>query len=309
MKQTHILPQIPQGITDPVVEKYLRDLQKVIRDKHEDDYMSSKRREKNIRIGSSLIFELEYIPISPEFPWFCMSLPTQTLTTANFPQSFIDVLRNKKVVYGELGTSVSAFTGTWSGSEFTLDNNIANVAMIAELAEEWLFEKAMRGGVNPTDGWRILVSNGIEYNITNIVTSTRKITVSGSPSGTSIEIYLNRILGSTTSAKHFSWAGLGLYMTGQNKITGLRRRDKMQRITGNSVTGFISGLIDITYDITNGALRTVSSSKGSPFTGSSNYNISLYFDSANSPDARTGTKTEIEAGTLLVYMYTGGYTA
>lgn len=43
MKQTHILPQIPQGITDSVVEKYLRDLQKVIRDKHEDDYMSSKK--------------------------------------------------------------------------------------------------------------------------------------------------------------------------------------------------------------------------------------------------------------------------
>ena len=166
MKQTHILPQIPQGITDPAVEKYLRDMQKVIRDKHEDDYMSSKRRERNMRIGSSLIFELEYIPIAPEFPWFCMSLPTQTLTTANFPQSFIDVLRNKKVAYGELGTSVSAFTGTWSGLEFTLDNNAANVAMIEGLAEEWLFEKEMRGGANPTDGWRILVSNGIEYNIT-----------------------------------------------------------------------------------------------------------------------------------------------
>lgn len=309
MKQTHILPQIPKGITDPVVEKYLRDLQKVIRDKHEDDYMSSKRRERNMRIGSSLIFELEYIPITPEFPWFCMSLPTQTLTTANFPQSFIDVLRNKKVVYGELGTSVSAFSGTWSGSSFTLADTTANKAMIAELAEEWLFEKAMRGGVDPTDGWRILVSGGSEYNITNIVTSTRKITVSGSPSGTSIEIYLNRILGSTTSAKHFSWAGLGLYMTGQNKITGLRRRDKMQQITGaisiNNATNM--GLI-------NGATGCFSVS------GSQQYNVKAKqgpqqrytdtnFDSANSPDARTGPKTEMESGTILVYMYTGGYTA
>lgn len=300
MKQTHILPQIPKGITDPAVEKYLRDLQKVIRDKHDDDYMSSKRREKNMRIGSSLIFELEYIPIAPEFPWFCMSLPTQTLTTANFPQSFIDVLRNKKVVYGELGTSVSAFTGTWSGSEFTLDNNIANVAMIAELAEEWLFEKAMRGGVNPTDGWRILVSNGIEYNITNIVTSTRKITVSGSPSGTSIEIYLNRILGSTTSAKHFSWAGLGLYMTGQNKITGLRRRDKFQGHWHN-------------YGLDGGS--TKSGTGIFPLTGyltNSNIFVARYYAEdtfGNYGTPRTGPKTEMESGTLLVYMYTGGYAA
>ena len=254
-------------------------------------------------VGKSLRFLNSYIPISSTFPWLCLSLSDRTLTTSNYSADFIAEMRSRKIVYDETDTAVSAFSGSWSGSDFTLDNNAANIAMITELAEDWLFASS------PTTGWRILVSGGSEYNITNIVTSTRKITVSGSPSGTSIEIYLNRILGSTTSAKHFSWAGLGLYMTGQNKITGLRRRDKMQRITGNSAAGYISGLIGNTYDITNGALRTVSSSKGSPVTGSSNYNISLYFDSANSPDARTGTKTEIEAGTLLVYMYTGGYTA
>jgi hypothetical protein len=58
MKQTHILPQIPKGITDPVVEKYLRDLQKVIRDKHEDDYMSSKKGGGG-DVGADIIIKYE----------------------------------------------------------------------------------------------------------------------------------------------------------------------------------------------------------------------------------------------------------
>lgn len=250
---------------------------------------------QSLYIGQEMKFLNCYKPISASFPWFCMSLPDQTLTTANYDSAFIDEMRSRKVIYDEFNTAVSSFSGSWSGSNFTLDNNAANVAMIAELYEDWLFAGS------PTSGWRILVSGGSEYNITNIVTSTRKITVSGSPSGTSIEIYLNRILGSTTSAKHFSWAGLGLYMTGQNKITGLRRRNKMQghyhQVYFQSI-GLSGGVGDAAYNSTN-----------SPGTYDRGPNAKQLVSDGTNGTPRTGPKTEMESGTVLAYVFVGSYTA
>ena len=246
---------------------------------------------QSLYVGQEMKFLNCYKPISASFPWYCMSLPDATLTTTNYDSAFIDEMRSRKVVYDEFNTAVSSFSGSWSGSDFTLDNNAANVAMIAELYEDWLFAGS------PTSGWRILVSGGSEYNITNIVTSTRKITVSGSPSGTSIEIYLNRILGSTTSAKHFSWAGLGFYMTGQNKITGLRRRDKFQghwhnsaiTYTGNGLTGGLANTLVGAASTTQWAQSIVTDGpSGTP---------------------RTSSKTEMESGTILAYVFVGSYTA
>ena len=247
-------------------------------------------------IGKSLMFLNSYIPISATFPWLCLSLSDRTLTTSNYSADFIAEMRSRKIVYDETDTAVSAFSGSWSGSDFTLDNNAANIAMITELAEDWLFAGS------PTTGWRILVSGGSEYNITNIVTSTRKITVSGSPSGTAIEIYLNRILGSTTSAKHFSWAGLGLYMTGQNKITGLRRRDKMQN-HGHPLTLYASYETGESGASAYFSARTDSSGLATGYTTGATVAISP------NGTPRTGPKTEMESGTILVYMYTGGYAA
>ena len=260
---------------------------------------------QSLYIGQEMKFLNCYKPISSSFPWFCMSLPDATLTTTNYDSAFIDEMRSRKVVYDEFNTAVSSFSGSWSGSDFTLDNNAANVAMIAELYEDWLFAGS------PTTGWRILVSGGSEYNITNIVTSTRKITVSGSPSGTSIEIYLNRILGSTTSAKHFSWAGLGLYMTGQNKITGLRRRDKMQgwQLGGVNTNSYYSYI-----DLINNA-----ETAPSPVTGhctqrnavnrQGDSGMMKAMDDGTNGDPRTGPKTEMESGTILAYVFVGSYTA
>ena len=253
---------------------------------------------QSLYIGQEMKFLNCYKPISASFPWFCMSLPDQTLTTTNFDSAFIDEMRSRKVIYDEFNTAVSSFSGSWSGSDFTLDNNAANIAMIAELYEDWLFAGS------PTSGWRILVSGGSEYNITGFTVASRIITVSGSPSGTSIEIYLNRILGSTTSAKHFSWAGLGLYMTGQNKITGLRRRDKFQghlhySASPDGVNGYSRGYAAGTY--VGPAYGTVDLhtelKTSSPITDGTN----------GTP--RTGPKTEMESGTVLAYVFVGTYTA
>lgn len=240
-------------------------------------------------VGSSLITLDAYKTISPEFPYLCMSLSDRTLSTPNYSTEFINERRNRKIVYDELNTAVSSFTGTWSGSNFTLDNNAANIAMIAELYEDWLFAGS------PVTGWRILVANGLEYNITGFTVASRIITVSGSPTGTSIEIYLNRILGSTTSCKHFSWAGLGLYMTGQNKITGLRRRDKFQ-LHQHETT-----ITRSTYGIygTSVTQALLAADPGS-YSGPTHLTNNPY-------NGRTGTKTEIESATAMMYLYVGNY--
>ena len=170
--------------------------------------------------------------------------------------------------------------------------------MIAELYEDWLFAGS------PASGWRILVSNGVEYNITGFTVASRIITVSGSPSGTAIEIYLNRILGSTTSAKHFSWAGLGLYMTGQNKITGLRRRDKLQ---GFYTVGGVSASAGIgRFGETNTGITTTVSESGGAASSALGYNHKIYTDGTNGTP-RTGAKTEIESATAMLYLYVGSY--
>jgi hypothetical protein len=260
---------------------------------------------QSLYIGQEMKFLNCYKPISASFPWYCMSLPDATLTTANFDAAFITEMRSRKVVYDELNTAVSSFSGTWSGSNFTLDNNAANVAMIAELYEDWLFAGS------PTSGWRILVSGGTEYNITGFTVASRIITVSGSPSGTSIEIYLNRILGSTNSCKHFSWAGLGLYMTGQNKITGLRRRDKFQAWQlGATLSGVDYFSHAINVDQTQAAVGLANSTDIRNYTTTQGLSerYKAMSDGTNGTP-RTGPKTEMESGTVLAYVFVGTYTA
>ena len=230
-------------------------------------------------VGESLIMLASYKAISSSFPYLCMSLPDTTLSTTNYSQAFIDVLRARKIVYDEFNTAVSSFGGAWSGSNFTLTNNAGNIAMVTELYEDWLFAGS------PSSGWRILVSGGTEYNITGFTVASRIITVSGSPSGTSIEIYLNRIMGSTTSCKHFSWAGLGLYMTGLNKITGLRRRDAIINHNHGTFVKYASGTVNYgegaTANSDASALGTISVS--------------------------TRNKTEIESATAMLYLYAGSF--
>lgn len=261
--------------------------------------ISITRVRENGIIGKSIRLLNSYIPISASSPWLCMSLSDRILTTSNYSSDFIDEMRSRKVIYDEFDSAVSAFSGSWASNVFTLTNNTANNSMIAELAEDYLFAGS------PSTGWRILHDGTNEFNITGISVSARTITVnldSKTASGTSISIYLNRVYGSTTSCKHFSWAGLGLYMTGQNKITGLRRRDKFQghehllmytSAAGAATSTWARGNAESTnvYQTTNGR-------------GGTNYGAVT--DGTNGTP-RTGPKTEMESGTILAYMFVGSY--
>jgi hypothetical protein len=265
------------------------------------------------RLGSTIRLERTYTAISASNPWFCLSLPDQNWTTAHFSADFIAEMRTRKVIYGEMGASpVSSFGGAWSGDTFTLTNNAANVVMITALAREYLYAGS------PTTNWRLLHDGTNEFNIIAISVSARTIQVnldSKTAAGSAIEIYKHRVYGSTTSARHFSEAGLGFYQAGGDKISGLRRLDQMQ---GGQVGATADASGAKNYYTQTGQRDTLDgngvTSKGNTRTltwegnqGSANM-IKLVSDGTNG-DPRTGTKTEIEAGTLLAYIYVGTYTA
>jgi hypothetical protein len=253
-------------------------------------------------VGSSIKTFSKLIPISPTFPWFCLSYPSVDFTTANYSTEFIDALRARKYIYDEFGTPVSSFSGAWASNVFTLDNNAANVAFITELAEDWLFH-----GCTVTN-WRILSDGENEFNITGINVTSRTITVnldSEATTGTSVELYTNRVYRDATKARHFSEAGLATYQAGGGKSGRLFRRDQMQRIIGSAdfTCRFLSAY---------GALIRGGSSLRTVYTANDTNN-SLHFDSANSSGARTSSTTDGEtiakSSSDYRYIYVGSYTA
>ena len=251
-------------------------------------------------LGTTLKFERTYTAISATNPWFCLSLPDQDWTTAHFSADFIAEMRTRKVIYDEMGASpVSSFGGAWSGDTFTLTDNTANVAMITALAREYLYAGS------PISGWRLLHDGTNEFNIIAISVSARTIKVnldSKTAAGTAIEIYRHRVYGSTTSARHFSEAGLGFYQAGGDKISGLRRLDQFQghfhsymvgyTNMGNA-QGFLKGWPPATLDSFPASTANVVREPIADFINGT---------------PRTGSKTEMESGTLLAYIYVGTYT-
>lgn len=267
----------------------------------------------SLSVGSSVKYEETFIDISESHPWLCLSKPSEVLTTTNYSQSFIDARRARKWTYDEAGASpVSSFSGAWASNVFTLDNNATNIAFLTELLEDWIFHGS------PATGWRILYDGTEEFNITNIVLSTRKITVdldSKTATGTSIEIYTNRVYGSTTSCKHFSESGLADYQAGGTKIAGALRRDKMQKLTGSM--SFMSG--ESGYGIASGATgvyKLTAQTTDPHFDntgGSTSGGLKFDFDSALSPNSRTSTttdgETQAKSATIYKYLFVGSYQA
>jgi hypothetical protein len=299
MKQGISLPQIPKKLLDTNKElyDYLFGLQQALLAKQTDDYSAVDKLTNSTALfaGEDIRLMKVYKAISEAFPWFCLSLSDQNWTTSHYSAEFISTMRTRKVIYDEMGASpVSSFGGAWSGDTFTLTDNTANVAMITALAREYLYAGS------PTTNWRLLHDGTNEFNIIAISVSARTIQVnldSKTAAGSAIEIYKHRVYGSTTSARHFSEAGLGFYQAGGDKISGLRRLDQMQQITGKfhgGRWGWYAG---------EGAFIAESPLDGSSYYGRDS---TIYlFNSALV--ARTGTKTEIEAGTLLAYIYVGTY--
>lgn len=250
-------------------------------------------------VGASIKTFSKLIPISPTFPWFCLSYPDVDFTTANYSTEFIDELRSRKYIYNEfndpmLSPKAESFSGEWVSNVFTLADTPANVTMITELAEDWLFAGS------PSSNWRILSDGENEFNITGITVATREITVdldSEAVTGTSVELYTNRVYRDATKARHFSEAGLATYQAGGGKSGRLFRRDQMQ---GHWHGGYVYG---------SGTIEAASI--GSTFTTVNNARIGAtdpITDGTNGTP-RTGNETIAKSSSDYRYIYVGSYTS
>lgn len=233
--------------------------------------------------------------VSPEFPWFCLSKPSENLTTANYPLEFINKRRARKYIYDEFGTNTSAFSGSWSGNVFTLDDNAANNAMLAELAEDWLYHGS------PTSNWRIINDGTLDFKMTTMDVTARTITVdldSETATGTSIEIYTNRVYRNATQARHFSEAGLATYQAGGGKSGRLFRRDQMQGHWHSAIIRAYTGADNLQIS----GYATLKNDTGPVYTR----------DPANdgtNGTPRTGAETIAKSSSDYRYIYVGSYTA
>jgi hypothetical protein len=148
------------------------------------------------------------------------------ISIANYPL-LVPYLRALKVRYLD-GTSgeVNSWTATVSGSNITMPTSTSSDAILSSLAEDVL----VHGGYT---NFRSITVAGTEFPITNINTTTRVITVTGTPSSGSqtVEFFNYRITGSTTTARLFEIKGRGFIApndaSGRHQ-NGLRVRDRFQ---------------------------------------------------------------------------------
>jgi len=132
------------------------------------------------------------------FPAICLTkIDVKSDITAAVYGDFITFLRAIQIKYRKgKSDEESSWTATISGSTVTMPNTTASNRLLVALAK-WALARG-----NYTDFITLTVA-GTDYNITNINTVTREITVSGTPaSGSqSVTFYPHRIAGSSTSAR------------------------------------------------------------------------------------------------------------
>lgn len=242
------------------------------------------------------------VALSVEHPRFCLTnfSGSTSVDVANVPD-YVPWLRSQTAVYLEgQGGEVSQFAGTVAGSVFTLDDNTANNAIFAALEED-------QAAFGTFTDWRTIDIDGTTFDMTAL-TPPRSITVTGSPtSGVQNAVfYPHRIAGSTTTARLISLVGRTLRGASTGEvISGLLRRDRMQQITGSASprdAGFFTSL-----DQSTGALTSQITGESSRMSIEAVASGPLQFDSANSPDARTGPDTHGPDFGSHIYQFVGRY--
>ena len=253
---------------------------------------SGSRRE----LGEVFTLEGNVKPVSSLFPNVCLTdfAVYKNVLSENYPD-FVPWLRAIKLIYNEGMSPVDSWSFTSSGSVVTVGGTSVN-DMMADLQEDFLAWQALGG----TSAYRTVNLNGTDYLITDVDADANEITVATTPpaSGTLI-IYTNRIADTTTQARIFSKRGKTLIGAGTTEtLAMMMRRDQMQQITGSF--GHYWG----NNSNQEGALSAVAATSSRPVHGSAqNFRIDL--DSANSPDARTGTTTHSPDVSVHVYQHVG----
>lgn len=276
---------------------------------YEAEYFDTANYLVNGRIVGELLFiPRKHIPLSRNFPAVSLTRISSyiDLTSTVAPDyhaimrnEFIDIEGDSEVFYDQFGVD------SVSGSDIILSNTTENNRLLADMYEDALVHGGGAETPSYTNWLPITGDNGIDYAITGINTGTRTITVSGSPAAFSyVKLSQYRVGGDTSKVRVYSMRGRTIVGAGGPEIaSGLRRRDRMQRITGATGAKFLYG----PTGPSSGAL-------GNPDVESSNIEGSgsgnarrITLDSADSPDARTSPATDTEGATHGNDLGTGIY--
>lgn len=170
---------------------------------------------------------------SVDFPAMCLTNFENSISVAitNWPL-LTPWLRSQTLIYREgLSGQTQTFSGVVAGSILTLDDNVQNNNLLIALSRDQI-------AFGTYTDWRTVDFDDITYNISNINTVSREITLAGSPSAgaKNVVFYPYRISGSSTTARLHRYRSRRLVGTGTNDtITPLQNRGDFQVGTGATV--------------------------------------------------------------------------
>lgn len=259
-----------------------------------------------------LRFTEESITLSASQPWFNLRSSDQVLSTANFPQEFIDSHRSvfSHVIDGTDSFSVSSWSGDGATVTITLATDSYTDAILAAINEAYNYYGGFKlGCVSISSPIGDLVAG--DYTITGYSTGSRTISVSSAITGAtgtgSLKIAPRRIAGSSTTAQWYQLTELGFMVGGGVLASGYPVRDQYQGHNLNiyDTTNNLRMYRATSADVGSGTFRLSTNTITSGWTIAAKEHIS---DGSNGTP-RTGTYTRGPAFALNVYKFTGSYTA
>lgn len=226
------------------------------------------------------------------FPALCLSnINIQTtISTTNWPL-LVPHLRAKQIKYLEgLGGEVSSFACSVAGSVVTLTNTTENNRLLVALAK-WVL---VHGSYT---NWITVTVGGVDFAITNINTTTRAITVTGSPDAgaTTCTFFPHRIPASATTARVYAHTGKSIISPNDSDglfIPGVMMDDYMQ--------GHWHEFFETNND---GAIQgTIGARTGANVLSASTFVRNPTTDGTNGTP-RTGLRTHSPSGVYHLYLF------
>jgi hypothetical protein len=158
---------------------------------------------------------------------------------------------------------------------------------------------------------RCINLDGTDYRITNASATSTNFSLTSEPgNGTyTLKVYPYRVAGSSTTARLFKISGSALIAAGDaggEVVGGFRKMDRMQPITG-SLSRAASNAFCTAAAVESGALGRSTVSRGVSAGDSGTTGFDITFNSANSPNARTGKTTDPRTAGMNVYTWAGVY--
>ncbi|ORC37254.1 hypothetical protein B4O97_03430 [Marispirochaeta aestuarii] len=236
------------------------------------------------------------------------------ISATNWPD-LVPVLRARPAYYmhNKTGEKYQFDVTNWAivsnVATLTFANTTAELAILGVLSEDTV----AHGGYG---NWQtITLASAIgdiaagDYAITDVDAASRTISFAYAASDNSggvtavASFYRHRVAGSTTTARLFPVDGYAIMSEGSDRVSGFRKLDQMQRITGDVIVASGSAIAPAT-----GAFYQTAIADGVAATSGSYNRFLVSLDSSGSPNARTSATTDGETRprNIAAYMYLWG---